>query len=79
MEFTIQLDDEDRYNSISFKLGWYRWDTRGTWDHHNRQGFYAVKVPVKGRARWLRRNAPMLLELGFKEVPDGVRQDCLQT
>ncbi len=65
MEYTIRLEDEDRYNSISFKLGWYRWDARGAWDPHNRVGFHAIKVPEKGRARWLRRNGPMLEELGF--------------
>lgn len=73
MEYIIRLEDEERYNDIGHKIGWYRWDARHAWDHHTRQGFHAIKVPEKGRARWLRRNGPMLEKWGFtliKEVED---------
>ena len=65
MEYILTLHDEDSYNSISFKIGWFRWDAVGYWNTITRIGTHRIKVPVKGRARWLRRNGPMLEKLGF--------------
>lgn len=82
MEYILTLHDEDSYNSISFKIGWYRWDAVGYWNPNTRIGTHRVKVPVKGRARWLKRSGTVLEGLGFtleKEVKDGQVQNTLHS
>lgn len=73
MEYLIRLDDVERYDLIGTKIGWFRWDAVHAWDHNTRTGYHSIKVPEKGRARWLRRNGPMLEGWGFtlnKETVD---------
>jgi hypothetical protein len=72
MEFRIQVDTEERYNDLCYSLDGSRFERRCGWDHRTKRGFHAIQVPVKGRARWLRRNTEKLEYWGFTLVKETV-------
>jgi len=67
MEYTIRPTDEELYNLFlnSTYTNYGPHNFRHSWDHHAQQGFIAIKVPKKGRARWLKRHGSWLETLGF--------------